>query len=42
LVLNYMPDLYEVCVWTVPFPPEGLELLMVGSDNLYFTTDCSQ
>ena len=23
-------------------PPEGLELLMVGSDKLYFTTDCSQ
>jgi len=36
-----MPTLEEVCVWTMPFPPEGFKLCADGSPNTYFTTDCS-
>ena len=42
LVIVNMPTLYEVCVWTMSFPPEGLELRMDGSPNVYFTTECSK
>jgi hypothetical protein len=35
--------LNEVCVWTIPFPPEGVSLDMGGEcPNVYFTTDCSK
>ncbi len=37
-----MPSLIEVCVWTTPFPPEGVELDITGSPNVYFTTECSE
>ncbi|MDX2444685.1 MAG: hypothetical protein QNK30_12880, partial [Bacteroidales bacterium] len=40
LVIDYMPSLQEVCVWTMPFPPEGLNITTEGSPNVYFTTDC--
>ena len=40
LVLDNMPSLQEVCVWTMPFPPEGLSVSTQGSPNAYFTTDC--
>ena len=42
LVINYMPSLQEVCVWTLPFPPEGLNISTTGSPNVYFTTECSK
>jgi len=34
-------NLYEVCVWTVPFPPEGIEVNTDDSPNVCFTTECS-
>jgi hypothetical protein len=42
LSLGIIPTLYEVCVWTMPFPPEGFKLCMDGSPNVYFTTECSK
>lgn len=39
--LNDMPSLEQVCVWTLPFPPEGFEVDTTGSPNVYFTTECS-
>lgn len=42
LGLSDMPTLSEVCVWTMPFPPEGLYIDTIGSPNVYFTTDCNQ
>lgn len=41
LNIKYMPTLTQVCVWTMPFPPDGLEVNTSGSPNVYFTTDCS-
>ncbi len=35
-----MPSLEEVCVWVLPFPPEGVSVYMDGSPNVTFTTDC--
>lgn len=40
--LTNMPSLSEVCVWTMPFPPEGVLVNTEGSPNVYFTTDCSK
>jgi hypothetical protein len=37
-----MPTLEEVCVWTMPSPPEGFLLCADGSPNVYFTMDCSK
>jgi Leucine-rich repeat (LRR) protein len=42
IVLDSMPTLNEVCVWVLPFPPEGVETDTTASPNLYFTMDCSQ
>jgi Leucine-rich repeat (LRR) protein len=36
-----MPDLFEVCVWTEPFPPAGVYVVTDGSPNVYFTTNCN-
>ena len=41
LDITNMPGLEEVCVWTLPFPPEGFKLCMDGSPNVFFTTECS-
>jgi hypothetical protein len=41
LDLSYMPTLYKVCVWSMPFPPEGVTISTSGSPNLSFTEDCS-
>jgi hypothetical protein len=41
LDLGYMPSLTEVCVWTTPFPPSGMKINTSGSQNLYFTQNCS-
>lgn len=37
-----MPMLTEVCVWTLPFPPAGVSLLMGFSPNVVFTTGCGE
>ena len=42
LDLRGMPTLEEVCVWTMPFPPEGYSVNLEGSPNVFFTTDCSK
>jgi len=39
LIIRDMPSLKEVCVWTIPFPPVGVEMDTSGSPNLYFK-DC--
>ncbi len=36
-----MPMLRDVCVWTLPFPPPGVAVLMDYSPNVVFTTGCS-
>jgi hypothetical protein len=41
LDLGYMPSLTEVCVWTTPFPPPGMDIITAGSPNLYFTETCT-
>lgn len=42
IILYDMPTLTELCVWEMPFPPEGTHLLIEGSPNVYLTTDCSK
>ena len=41
LDLGYMRSLTEVCVWTTPFPPSGMEVNISGSPNVYFTENCT-
>ena len=36
IVLSDMPSLGEVCVWTLPFPPEGVTVDTTGSPNAFF------
>ncbi len=36
-----MPMLFEVCVWELPFPPEGVEIDTTDSPNVCFETDCN-
>jgi len=40
--ISQMPTLYKVCVWEMPFPPEGVIVDTTGSPNIYFSTDCSK
>ena len=40
LWLTEMESLHEVCVWTTPFPPAGVNVYRMESPNLYFTTEC--
>ena len=40
--LRDMPSLNEVCVWEMPFPPDGVEVDIANSPNINFTTDCSK
>ncbi len=42
IFLDSIPGLFKVCVWEMPFPPEGVEIETSGSPNLYFTTACSK
>ena len=35
-----IPTLYEICVWTLPFPPEGVYISNYNSSNAYFDTTC--
>jgi hypothetical protein len=41
LSIDEMPTLFEVCVWELPFPPEGVEIDTTDSPNVCFETDCS-
>jgi len=41
LDLMWMPSLLEVCVWTMPFPPYGVEVRTTDSPNVFFTTECA-
>lgn len=34
------PQLKQVCVWTTPFPKEGVQLEIHNSPDIYFTTNC--
>lgn len=40
--VDNMPMLTEVCVWTLPFPPEGVTVLQGFSPNITYTSDCSK
>ena len=40
--VDNMPMLIEVCVWILPFPPEGVSVLQGFSPNINFTTNCSR
>jgi len=42
LYFSNMPTLYQVCVWEMPFPPEGVYVYTSDSPNAYFTTECSK
>ena len=42
LDIGDMPTLTEVCVWTLPFPPEGFRNCREGSPNIIYTADCSK
>jgi hypothetical protein len=37
--IENMPTLSEVCVWSTPFPPAGVQVKKAGSPNVYFK-DC--
>lgn len=39
--IDNMPMLIEVCVWTLPFPPSGVDMLMGFSPNIVFTDQCT-
>ena len=40
--VDNMPMLTGVCVWTLPFPPEGVVVLQGYSPNIQYTTECSR
>lgn len=40
--VDNMPMLTEVCVWTLPFPPEDIVILQDYSPNIEYTTGCSR
>jgi hypothetical protein len=42
IVFTHNYWLTEVCVWTMPFPPDGVSVNMNHCPDLYFTTDCSK
>lgn len=39
--IDNMPMLTEVCVWTLPFPPEGVTVLQGFSPNINYITTCN-
>jgi len=39
--IGQMSTLHEVCVWTIPFPPQGVTVDTSDSPNVYFTMDCT-
>jgi len=40
--IDNMPMLSEVCVWTLPFPPPGVRVLMDYSPQVVFRTVCDE
>lgn len=40
LDISEIPSLSKVCVWIMPFPPQGVQLDFTGSPSVYFTTEC--
>ena len=40
LDIRKMPSLEQVCVWTMPFPPAGVDVYTTDSPNVYFTNEC--
>jgi hypothetical protein len=42
LILVENTGLKKVCVWTLPFPPEGLVVELDENHTIDFTTDCGQ
>jgi len=42
IILEDMSSLYKVCVWTMPFPPAGVEIVTTNCPNMFFTTGCSK
>ena len=40
--LSWMPTLFQVCVWVMPFPPSGVSCDINGSPNIYFSADCNE
>ena len=41
LDLHDMPSINEVCVWEMPFPPDGVGVDVTNSPNVFFTTNCT-
>jgi hypothetical protein len=39
--VDNMPMLTEVCVWNLPFPPEGVTVLRTYSPQVQFTVNCT-
>lgn len=42
LYLKNMPSLHGVCVWELPFPPDGVLIDTTGSPHTYFTLECNR
>ena len=40
IYIRNISSLARVCVWELPFPPEGIKLDTTGSPNVFFVTDC--
>jgi hypothetical protein len=40
--LAFMPSLFKICIWTMPFPPAGVAIYTTDSPNVLFSTDCSK
>ena len=41
LKIDHMSALHKVCVWTLPFPPQGVIVDTSDSPSVYFTIDCT-
>ena len=41
LNISNIPDLSQVCVWEMPFPPENVYVDTSGSPKTFYTTDCT-
>jgi Leucine-rich repeat (LRR) protein len=39
--VDNMPMLTQVCVWTLPFPPDGIVVLQGFSPNIVYTDQCA-
>ncbi len=41
LEIDEMPSLRYICVWVLPFPPEGIEIRTKHYANLIFSQECT-